>query len=72
MNYSKVMNEATSSGKKIHPISLEPQTARELKKLSPPRLPSYGVKQNDLKKVTVYLNQLSSRLSIPKLNSNDP
>ncbi len=40
-------------------------------KENPPSLPAYGVKQKDLNKVATYLNKLSTRLSIPKLNSSD-
>lgn len=40
-------------------------------KASPPTLPAYGAKQKDLNKVATYLSKLSTRLSIPKLNSSD-
>ena len=39
--------------------------------MSPPKLPPYNVKQRDVNKVAGYLNRLSARLSIPKLNSSD-
>lgn len=71
MNYNFVMQEAAVTGARFHPNSIEPASESLKVKRNPPTLPAYGVKQNDLNKVASYLNKLSTRLSIPKLNSSD-
>jgi hypothetical protein len=71
MNYDSVMKEAAATGSRFHPNSIEPASESLNVKRSPPNLPAYGVKQKDLNKVASYLNKLSTRLSIPKLNSSD-
>lgn len=71
MNYDTIVKEAAATGTRFHPISIEPTSAKALVKMSPPKLPPYNVKQRDVNKVAGYLNRLSARLSIPKLNSSD-
>ena len=71
MNYNSVMQEAAATGSRFHPNSIEPTCETVRVKVSPPTIPAYGVKQKDLNKVANYLNKLSTRLSIPKLNSSD-
>ena len=34
-----------------------------------PTIPSYNIKQKDLNRVSAYMNDLSNRLSIPKIHS---
>jgi len=71
MNYDSVMQEAAATGSRFHPNSIEPASESLKVKRNPPTLPAYGAKQKDLNKVASYLNNLSTRLSIPKLNSSD-
>jgi hypothetical protein len=71
MNYDSVMQEAAATGSRFHPNSIEPASESLKVKRNPPTLPAYGAKQKDFNKVASYLNKLSTRLSIPKLNSSD-
>ena len=66
-----VVRYASNAKQRSHPISLVPLTSKiNLEKIMP-SVPSYNATQQDLGRMNAYINNLSDRLSIPKLSAKD-